>query len=71
MPGIDLGFWALPDRSRLSHRILVLPEAHVYFAPRLPFVLGSGTALIVVCTILDIKKQVRDLSLTKPGGERI
>jgi preprotein translocase subunit SecY len=26
--------------------------------------------LIVVCTILDLKKQVRDVSLTNPGGVR-
>jgi hypothetical protein len=24
----------------------------------------------VICTILDIKKQVRDVSLTNPGGVR-
>jgi preprotein translocase subunit SecY len=32
--------------------------------------MGGGAALIVVCTILDLQTQVRDLSLTDPGGER-
>jgi preprotein translocase subunit SecY len=36
----------------------------------LPYKIGGGSALIVVCTILDIRKQVRVLSLTNPGGER-
>lgn len=31
-------------------------------------ILGGGSALIVVCTILDIRTQVRDLSLTSRGA---
>ena len=30
--------------------------------------MGSGAALIVVCTVLDLQTQVRDVSLTNPGG---
>jgi preprotein translocase subunit SecY len=36
---------------------------------KLPFFFGGGSALIVVCTILDIETQVRGYSLTEPGGE--
>jgi len=36
----------------------------------LPYKISGGSVLIVVCTILDLQKQVRDLSLTTRGGER-
>jgi preprotein translocase subunit SecY len=32
--------------------------------------MGSGAALIVVCTILDLQTRVREFSLTNPRGER-
>jgi preprotein translocase subunit SecY len=51
--------------------MLLIPEVLVADGVVLPYSIGGGSMLIVVCTILDIKKQVRDLSLTKPGGERI
>jgi preprotein translocase subunit SecY len=40
------------------------------FGGMLPYKFSGGSALIVVCTILDLQKQVRDVSLTNPGGER-
>ncbi|MGE9010265.1 preprotein translocase subunit SecY [Leptospira interrogans] len=48
--------------------VSLIPEALVAYG-KLPFLFGGGSALIVVCTILDIKTQVRGHSLTKPGGE--
>jgi preprotein translocase subunit SecY len=33
-----------------------------------PFYLAGTSVLIVVCAVLDIKTQVRDQSLTEPGG---
>jgi preprotein translocase subunit SecY len=51
--------------------MLLIPEVLVADGVVLPYSIGGGSMLIVVCTILDIKKQVRDLSLTNPGGERI
>lgn len=47
--------------------ISLIPEAVVAYG-ELPFFFGGGSALIVVCTILDIQTQVRGYSLTKPGG---
>ncbi|RTM14997.1 MAG: hypothetical protein EKK33_03495 [Bradyrhizobiaceae bacterium] len=35
-----------------------------------PYDMGSGAAPIVVCTVLDLQTQVRDVSLTNPGGVR-
>jgi preprotein translocase subunit SecY len=48
----------------------LIPEALVAAGIALPYKIGGGSALIVVCTMLDLKTQVRDLSLTDPGGER-
>lgn len=50
--------------------VSLIPEALVAYGNMLPYKIGGGSALIVVCTILDIQRQVRDLSLTNPGGER-
>ena len=50
--------------------VSLIPEALVASAVALPYKMGGGSALIVVCTMLDIRTQVRGLSLTKPGGER-
>jgi preprotein translocase subunit SecY len=58
--------------------VLLIPEAIVVYRNvvlpfnniLLPYKMSGGSALIVVCTILDLKKQVRDLSRTKPGGGR-
>jgi preprotein translocase subunit SecY len=49
--------------------VSLIPEVLVAYG-ELPFLFGGGSALIVVCTILDIKTQVRGYSRrTKPGGE--
>jgi preprotein translocase subunit SecY len=50
--------------------VSLIPEALLAAGMALPYKIGGGSALIVVCTILDLKKQVRDMSLTNPGGER-
>ncbi len=54
----------------LTVAVQLIPEAFVASANMLPYNLGGGAALIVICTILDLRKQVRDHSLTNPGGER-
>ena len=48
--------------------VSLIPEALVAYGG-LPYLFGGGSALIVVCTILDIETQVRGYSLTRPGGE--
>jgi preprotein translocase subunit SecY len=48
--------------------VSLIPEVLVADGVALPYKIGGGSMLIVVCTILDIKKQVYDLSLVKPGG---
>lgn len=48
----------------------LIPEAFWVFGHDLPYKISGGSVLIVVCTILDIQKQVRDISLTKKGGGR-
>jgi preprotein translocase subunit SecY len=56
--------------------VSLIPEAFVAYANTsllhsnilLPYNMSGGSVLIVVCTILDIKKQVRDVSLTDNGG---
>ena len=47
-----------------------IPEALASFGVVLPNNIGGGAALIVVCTVLDLKMQVRDVSLTNSGGVR-
>jgi preprotein translocase subunit SecY len=48
--------------------VSLIPEVLVASGVVLPYKVDGGAVLIVVCTILDIKKQVYDLSLVKPGG---
>jgi preprotein translocase subunit SecY len=48
----------------------LIAEALVAYGNALPYKISGGSALIVVCTIFDIKRQVRDVSLTNPGGVR-
>ncbi len=50
--------------------VWLIPEAFVAYGNMLPYKISGGSALIVVCTILDLKRQVRDVSLTNPGGVR-
>lgn len=50
--------------------ISVLPEALVAGGVLLPYKMGGGSALIVICTILDIRTQARGLSRAGRGGER-
>jgi preprotein translocase subunit SecY len=49
--------------------VWLVPETFAAFGGMLPYKFSGGSALIVVCTILDLQKQVRDVSLTNPGGE--
>jgi preprotein translocase subunit SecY len=47
--------------------IFLIPEVVLrYF--NTPFYLDGSSALIMVCTVLDLKTQVRGQSLTEPGG---
>ncbi len=50
----------------------VIPQVFDLYGIGLPYsmVVNGGAALVVVCTALDIKAQVRDVSLTNPGGVR-
>ncbi|MBR0715663.1 preprotein translocase subunit SecY [Bradyrhizobium liaoningense] len=50
----------------------LIPEIFEPYGVGLPYsmMINGGAALIVVCTVLDLLNQVRDLSLTNPGGER-
>ena len=50
--------------------VSLIPEALVAAGMALPYKIGGGSALIVICTMLDIKTQVRALSLTNPGDGR-
>ena len=50
--------------------VSLIPEALVAGGVALPYKIGGGSVLVVVCTILDLKKQVRALSLTNPGDVR-
>jgi len=50
--------------------VSLIPELFVGSGDMLPYKISGGSALIVVCTILDIRTQVRDVSLTNPGGVR-
>ncbi|MGY3035260.1 preprotein translocase subunit SecY [Bradyrhizobium sp. USDA 4354] len=50
----------------------LIPEVFDLYGIGLPYsmVVDGGAALVVVCTALDIKTQVREVSLTNPGGVR-
>ncbi|MCK1733622.1 preprotein translocase subunit SecY [Bradyrhizobium sp. 138] len=50
----------------------LIPEVFDLYGIGLPYsmVVDGGAALIVVCTILDLQTQVREVSLTNPGGVR-
>ena len=48
--------------------VSLMPEAFGAFG--VPFYFSGGAALIMVCTVLDIRTQVRELSLNKPGVKR-
>lgn len=50
----------------------LIPGVFELYGIGLPYsmIINGGAALIVVCTVLDIKAQVRDVSLTNPGGVR-
>lgn len=50
--------------------ISLIPEVFLAYGNALHYKMGGGAALIVVCTILDLQTQVRDESLTNPGGVR-
>jgi preprotein translocase subunit SecY len=48
----------------------LIPEVFLAYGNALVYKMGGGAALIVVCTILDLQTQVREVSLTNPGGVR-
>jgi preprotein translocase subunit SecY len=47
--------------------VFLIPEVLLTYS-QVPFYFGGGSALVVVCTVLDIETQVRGRSLTEPGG---
>jgi preprotein translocase subunit SecY len=49
---------------------MLIPQILVVYGKVLLDNISGGAALIVICTMLDFKTQVRDLSLTNPGGGR-
>ncbi|VIO76063.1 Protein translocase subunit SecY [Bradyrhizobium ivorense] len=51
--------------------VLLIPAALLASGTVLPYNFAGGSVLIVVCTNLDLKKQVRELSRINRGGERI
>ncbi|WP_441236839.1 preprotein translocase subunit SecY [Bradyrhizobium sp. 930_D9_N1_4] len=52
--------------------VQLIPEVFELYGNGLPYsmVINGGATLVVVCSALDIKTQVRGLSLTNPGGVR-
>jgi preprotein translocase subunit SecY len=50
--------------------VWLIPGAFAAVGGMLPYKFSGGSALIVICTILDVQKQVRDVSLTNKGGGR-
>jgi hypothetical protein len=58
------------DRAALTATLLLISQAFLASGHSLPYDMGSGAALIVVCTVLDLQTRVREFSLTDPGGER-
>jgi preprotein translocase subunit SecY len=50
--------------------VSLFSEALVARGAALPYEISGGSLLIVVCTVLDIRKQVRDVSLTNARGGR-
>lgn len=50
--------------------ISLIPEVFLAYGNALVYKMGGGAALIVVCTILDLQTQVREISLTNRGGVR-
>jgi preprotein translocase subunit SecY len=50
--------------------LMIIPQVLVLYGKVFTSNISGGAALIVVCTILDLKMQVRELSLTNSGGAR-
>jgi preprotein translocase subunit SecY len=50
--------------------LMIIPEVLVLYGKVSTSNISGGAALIVVCTVLDLKMQVRELSLTNSGGAR-
>lgn len=50
----------------------LIPEVFDLYGIGLPYsmIVNGGAALVVVCTVLDLQTQVREISLTNPGGVR-
>jgi len=49
---------------------MIIPQVLVLYGKVFTSNISGGAALIVVCTVLDLKMQVRELSLTNSGGAR-
>jgi preprotein translocase subunit SecY len=81
IPGVEPGELTADYLDRLLSPITLVGAVYIVaisaisevFAARgdalVSYEIGGGSALVVVCTILDIQKQVRELSRTYVGGE--
>jgi preprotein translocase subunit SecY len=82
IPGVEPGEATADYLDRVASLMMVIgavyltalsliPEALVAFDVGLPYNSSGGSALIVVCTLLDLKTQVCGVSPTRPpGGEQ-
>jgi preprotein translocase subunit SecY len=78
IPGIEPGEATAAHIDHVLSRVSLLGAAYlalVYLVPELlityaqvPFYLGGASLLIVVCTVLDLQKQVRGYATMKSGG---
>ena len=78
IPGVEPGEATAAHIDHVVSRVTLLGAAYlafVYLVPELlithaqvPFYLGGASLLIVVCTVLDLQKQVRGYATIKSGG---
>jgi len=78
VPGVEPGEATAEHLDRVLSRVTLLGAAYlafVYLVPELliayaqvPFYLGGASLLVVVCTVLDLQKEVRGYATIKSGG---
>jgi preprotein translocase subunit SecY len=78
IPGVEPGEATAAHIDHVLSRVTLLGAAYlalVYLVPELliayaqvPFYLGGASLLIVVCTFLDLQKEVRGYATIKSGG---
>ncbi|TYL86415.1 hypothetical protein FXB38_08020 [Bradyrhizobium cytisi] len=57
-------------RAALTAAQSLISKAFLASGHLLPYDMGSGAAPIMVCTVVKLQTQVRDVSLTNRGGVR-